>query len=253
MEEKLILEIDAGNTSVKWRLLRDGEILCREASSYLNFFDILDALFSEYKAVSCVNVVSVAGVAFDNKLKNFIEGKGSTRLNMAEVQSVSSGVLCAYENVNQLGVDRWMAILAADHSFSGAKLVVDAGSALTIDLIDGNHRHLGGYIVPGWNLMRLALENGTQINHDRIPNDFSIEKIVPGKDTFDAIGMGRMQVMCSVIESVYSSFTDEQSMNVKLILTGGDVQRIIPHLSVDQISFIEDLVLDGLSVYFNYR
>lgn len=248
MAKELILEIDAGNTAVKWRLLLRGEILLRNRASYLDVFTQLESMLLLHRGVSVARLVSVAGVAFDSRLKVFLSENYSLHLAIAGVESSVAGVKCAYEQTSQLGVDRWMAILSAAHSSSGAKVVVDLGTALTIDFISVDHRHLGGYIVPGWGLMRLALENGTQINHDRIPNKYSADTIKLGKNTFDAIGMGRLKLLSSVIESAYVDFLNEQKGEVVLICTGGDAGNIIPHLSIPSVLYIEDLVLDGLSV-----
>jgi len=250
-----ILEIDAGNSAVKMRLRTSDKVLRNQRLSYLDFFASLQALLGEFELISTVDVVSVAGIAFENKLDVVISKMPGLSLRKASVQPFASGVSCAYDDPSQLGIDRWMAILAADKAFDGSKVVVDLGSALTLDFVDNHHQHLGGYIVPGWNLMRLALENGTQINHDRIPKKFDVDNILPGKNTFDAIGMGRLKILCSMIESSYRAFARSQPKSTNLIFTGGDAALLMPHLVMDSgiINYIEDLVLDGLSVLFSGR
>jgi pantothenate kinase type III len=76
-------------------------------------------------------------------------------------QKYALGVRNAYPKHNKLGVDRWLAMLAAYHYYNAPVCIVSCGSALTLDIVDSQGQHLGGMIMPGLNLMQQALSRGT--------------------------------------------------------------------------------------------
>src|SRR5690606_31240552 len=92
-------------------------------------------------------------------------------------QREQCGVKNGYKKPAQLGADRWASLIAARAMHDGASLVVNAGTATTIDLLDNSGRFLGGLILPGLRLMRSALANNTaelplaNATHSAIPTD----------------------------------------------------------------------------------
>ena len=83
-------------------------------------------------------------------------------LAKAKLGLESGSVRNGYEDIAQLGVDRWAAIVGAYTHFGSAVCIVDAGTAVTVDLVRDGGRHLGGLIVPGLQLMRSSLEQDTE-------------------------------------------------------------------------------------------
>ena len=113
----------------------------------------------------------------------------NTQIDIAKVVKQHSGVTIAYTKPHNLGVDRWLALLAAHHyvgqdigqdvgqgieqdveqgAASSSWLIIDAGTAVTVDLMDKG-KHLGGMIIPGLQLLRDSFYDKTQI----IPSDTS--------------------------------------------------------------------------------
>lgn len=247
MESNQILDIDVGNTALKWRLELDLSVQCSGRACHAEFIASLDKLFSEFGVPGRARLVSVAGDEFDSELLRLLHEAGVQQVDFAHVEVEAGGVVCGYEDVSQLGVDRWMAILAAAESSDQALAVVDFGSAITIDFVKANREHAGGFILPGWKLLYGALCEGTAINKQHIPDRYQAAAIFPGCSTVDAIGMGRLLACVAPVESALADFEKKEPLGVQVICTGGDAELFMPLLDVGA-QCRPDLVLDGLRV-----
>jgi type III pantothenate kinase len=144
-----------------------------------------------------------------------------------------------------LGVDRWLALLAAWSERGSACLVVDAGSAMTLDFVSGHGRHLGGYIVPGLNLMQRSLFTGTagaRIQPQSRDADYRPE---PGRDTDTAIRHGCLGMAADFVRASLAGIEG----GADLFITGGDADTLSPHIDTDSpVRIRPTLVLDGLAL-----
>lgn len=248
MSSVYILEVDAGNSALKWRVLKEelpvdsGRFLLEEHPHALK------PVLEKYPdLINSARVVSVAGEDFNHKLKVDLHLFGVESVCFAEVERQRAGVRCGYRDLNQLGVDRWVAVLAAAQEFSGPLVVIDAGSAITIDFVSAGKEHVGGYILPGWGLLYDALVVGTAIPNERIPLNFQAETIAPGLDSQQSIGMARLLMCASSVNAAVQGFTVSKGRSAQLVCTGGDSLKIMPHLQFEA-EYRPDLVLDGLKV-----
>lgn len=143
---------------------------------------------------------------------------------------------------DQLGVDRWLAVLACRALGYRPAVVVDAGTATTVDLLDAQGRHLGGYIVPGIALMRASLESatafasGAQKQGDDGGHD-------PPRTTEGAIACGTIRAQYGVIDHALARLGPA----ARLVLGGGGAVELEPLLSQAPLR-VEQLVLEGLAV-----
>ena len=117
--------------------------------------------------------------------------------------------------------------------------MVDAGSAVTIDIVDADGLHLGGYIVPGLGLMHRALWEGTDQIKVELKQGVNIAN--PGVSTDEAVDKGCVLMLVALIESMVERY---QCLTV---VTGGDGMLLLEQLAVDA-EYLPDLVLDGLAV-----
>lgn len=154
------------------------------------------------------------------------------------------GVRNAYgDHASRLGVDRWLALLGVARErleAGGIACVADCGTAVTIDLLAGDGRHLGGYIIPGLNMMGRALQAHTarvQCGYD------GLDGLAPGTDTAGAVNHGAALAVVSSIERIV------RRHNAELLLTGGDAARIGRLLEVPYCDE-PHLLLKGLQRYF---
>lgn len=157
----------------------------------------------------------------------------------AKSEALAFGVKNAYLQPEKLGVDRWLALLAARRYYAPPVCIADCGTAITVDLLDEHGRHLGGMICPGLALMKKSLCSGTEALH----YDDSAFTVGPANHTGAAIYSGILSAAAGLIEHVLSA----QSEHCQLLLTGGDAQQIADQL--DRTCRIDaDLVFRGLSL-----
>ncbi|MFC3813384.1 type III pantothenate kinase [Lysobacter sp. GCM10012299] len=162
------------------------------------------------------------------------------RISLARTQLQFGAVRIAYADPRKLGVDRFLALLAAHARIDDAALVCGVGTALTIDLIDADGRHLGGRIAPSPTLMREAL-------HERAPQlpesggdytDFA-------SDTEDALASGCDGAALALIERSLGAASQRLGRTPQLIVHGGGADALLPHLP--NATQVATLVLEGLA------
>lgn len=234
----MILDIDAGNSFVKWRVVDDSEVIAAgsEATEQVSKQG-LD--LTRIEGLNQARISSVANRALAERLREQVQQQFNVEMQIARVSSIVSGVSCGYTELETLGIDRWLAVVAAYQRYLGPVLVVDAGSAITIDLIGPQGVHLGGYISPGLRLMREALWQGTaKVQVDRVE---SLNMLVPGTCTQDAVNRGCLLAVVATIEKLASQYP------ASIVITGGDATVVAEALSLTS-DHVPDLVLDGLAV-----
>ncbi len=237
------LQLDAGNTRIKWRVTDNGKIV---ASGHQLTRTMLNGEPLELPAVTeleSAQLSNVAGAAVEAHLLAQLRAQFAIDLQVAVVSQRVGLVSCGYQNPETLGIDRWLALLAAFHKHPAALVVVNAGSAVTVDIVDANGVHQGGYIVPGMRLMQEALWRGTdRVKVDQLtPEEFH----TAGVTTEQAVGRGCQLMVLALIERLlYEQSLDKRA---ELIIAGGDGELLNRQLSVTG-QYHPDLVLDGLSV-----
>jgi len=235
----MILDIDVGNSFVKWRLTDGPEVRQSGSQATKSIGERGGLDLPQECSISHVRLSSVAANSLQNGLVSQVKSQFGAEVTLAKVSSVAAGVRCGYANPSSLGVDRWLALVAAYDRYQTSILIVDAGSAMTFDLVSENGAHLGGYILPGLTLMRDALWRGTdRVKVDATLNEYGID---PAMDTTAAVNQGSLLAVIAAIEKLT---TEYQS---KLVVTGGDAKKLLPHLK-GNVDYLPDLVLDGLAL-----
>jgi type III pantothenate kinase len=162
---------------------------------------------------------------------------------LVSVEPGRGGVSLAYPEPKRMGVDRWLALIAARRLCAGAVLVVDAGTAVTYDLLLANGQHLGGLILPGIERMREALLAGTNI-----PLVEPEEPDLPwAADTGAALGLGTIEAPAALAERLHRRLEDAAGGHAVLLLTGGDAERLRAALD-GPVRVEPDLVVQGLAL-----
>ncbi|KGT48580.1 MULTISPECIES: type III pantothenate kinase [Acinetobacter] len=232
------LWLDIGNTRLKYWITENDQIIEHAAELHLQSpADLLLGLIQHFQGMG-IQQIGVSSVQ-DKKSNERIQ-KILKRLNVpvifAKVQAEYAGLLCGYDDPSQLGIDRWLQVLAVAQSNEQNYCVISCGTALTIDLSQGK-KHLGGFILPNLYLQRDSLIQNTK--GIKIP-DAAFEELSPGRNTIDAVHHGILLGLLSTIEKVLGEFP------AQLILTGGDAPLFAQHLQTYQPVIESDLLLKGL-------
>jgi len=247
------LLIDIGNSRIKWTLRSTGSL--HDAGSTGHCGDkaavniMLDAVTTAPTAVSATNV---AGDQFGALLAGMVKERWGLPVQFAVTQLQAGPVRNGYDDFQQLGIDRWLAIIAAVDQFAGSICIVDAGTAITIDAVAANGAHLGGYIIPGLALMHQSLGDETgdlsQLVGDRQQlSATASEHAVLGRSTVAAIAGGTVTAVCCLIEQCVGTLRADGN-DPTIVVTGGDAQWLMHHLDAG-IQHRPQLVLEGLALY----
>lgn len=230
------LLLDAGNTRLKWGVVEAGRWLALGNGRYDNLAELTPLL---ERGMRC-HIASVVRAEREDALTMLLSRHGiepcwlASTLRFGELEN-------AYSIPQQLGVDRWMALIAARERTRSAALVVSVGTAMTVDALSAAGRFLGGVIVPGVALMQRALQEGTAQLADAASGEV---KTFPTA-TSDAIQSGVIAALCGAIERQYAHLERDARMPPRCFLTGGDAGRVLPCLDFP-IEMTPHLVLEGM-------
>lgn len=243
----MILEIDMGNSRIKWRLRSQS---ARLAGGVLDggYESLVAELLPSGPALEYIWVASVLDPEINQKFSRWCVTHLGLAPEFAQPQRRCAGVINGYRDFGSLGVDRWLAMVAAFSAGSGPVLVVQAGSAITVDLISGSGQHLGGYIGPGLGMMRRSLGSETDRVNTGVGRWQSLS-LAPGDTTEAAVqaALGAMALgvvdrgLCELNahERSYGGYAEPV-----VCLAGGDgavLAKLLPRANL-----VPELVLDGL-------
>lgn len=242
----MILEFDAGNTRIKWRCLNH-RTAAVEAEGVAGSVKELIIAVGEDHRVEFARLCSVRPGPDVEAIRLWIAAAWGLELHIAEVGRSCGGVSNHYVDPGKLGVDRWLAMLAARQRSTEPCVIVDSGTALTIDVLDRDGGHSGGFILPGLNLMRESLQANTGIRLAAGKEELTLQ---PGHSTEAAVFNGTLTALIATIEAVTNSITE--GGQPLLFFSGGDADLLAAHTSLPNIEVVAGLVLDGLAIACPY-
>lgn len=231
------LLIDSGNTRLKWATLESDKL--SEVNSVVQQSDsFLESLRQHWTVLATPKSIVISCVSGSRaQLESFlIELWPNSDLNFVQSANMAHGIKNTYSNPIKLGVDRWLAMIAAKNEYTGSLCIVDCGTAITLDCLDERGQHLGGMILPGWNLMQQSLHKGTanlEISNKTYPLGLA-------NNTQAAIFNGRLAAVKGFIEM-------GMAQSNQLILTGGDAEFLNKELQLSAVLDL-NLVLKGLAL-----
>ncbi|TRZ55102.1 MAG: type III pantothenate kinase [Rhodocyclaceae bacterium] len=232
----MLLCIDCGNSRLKWGL-HDGQRWLKQAALPLAELDRLKQEFSALPLPSAVFACSVAGEQAHTAVERSVAALGLP-LTWLVSKPAQCGVTNSYTNPAQLGADRWAAMIGARQLFQGDCLVVNAGTATTIDVLDRNGVFQGGLILPGIDLMRGSLASNTA----QLPLAEGACHPLP-RNTADAIVSGALLATAGAIARMFAHVA--ATPGAICLVTGGAAAPLLPVLEVPWRA-VDHLVLEGL-------
>ena len=243
----MILAIDAGNSRVKWGWLETGR------DGAWRWASVATVSLIEFAAASDhVNPFSVTHADPERIIISNVAGDGAHQLLVnwtsifdaeplwLKAEAERGGVKNGYEKPELLGADRWAALIAARSLHHGPALVVNAGTATTVDMLTAEGAFLGGVILPGVDLMRFVLHEHT----GRLPIAEGSYRETP-RNTLDAIETGCRHAQAGAVERMYRVFREVAPAPL-CIVAGGAGRALVDQLSMPR-RYVENLVLEGLA------
>lgn len=245
----MTLLIDAGIAELKWARLVDGRLTDVEAVTHPGVEP--EAWQARLAALAPaprrVVVANVAGSAFATRFRAWAARQWKISPEFASASAERLGVRNAYATPATLGVDRWLAMLAAWRTAAVPLLVASAGTAFTVDLVDGSGLHRGGCIVPGERLMREALHAQTSgvaaaalLDHAAIDGAFGI-------NTAGAVQQGARLALASLVDRAARVLEASSGAAPRIFVAGGAAEEIAP-LVTRAVEVVPHLVLEGLAL-----
>jgi type III pantothenate kinase len=226
------LLFDIGNTRIKWAydtgsdLLHRGEITHRDMSP-ADAVGFVAQLRSDIESVWAINV---AGRELESALSDVVQEHLGMPLRVARTAQTCGQVVNGYSAIEQLGADRWAAIVGAWNYYRKDLCVVDAGTAVTIDLVQADGHHQGGFILPGARLMVEALNRDTSdIEGFASRGEASPgEELWCGSDTRSAVQLGALFALRAAVGEAAGRIARSGADAPAVVLTGGDARLLLP-------------------------
>lgn len=246
------LLIDMGNTRLKSARLKDGVLGCFESETYAEGMAIrcFEDFVSKQSDFLTVIVVSVLGERFQLDVEAYCQ-KHKISLLWAASSLQAHGVRNSYLEPERLGSDRFVALVGARKLFPKQYcIVIDCGTAVTIDALTDAGVFSGGVIIPGLQLLGDSLTSrANQLNAHQLesPSVFA-------KDTEQAIGSGSLYGLVGAIDGVCQRMEVGlkqkvgSDLSVVKLLCGGDASLIAEHSSLS-FEVLPHLVLTGLAEF----
>lgn len=236
-----ILAIDIGNTRTKWGV-HDGHKWLEQ--NFLETAQLSDfpGQLANNKIFNKINKIYVSSVADKSLTSALIQQLQSTAANIQLVRARTQqcGVANHYDTPEQLGSDRWCALIGAHQLRQGSSIVVMAGTAMTVDALTAEGHFLGGIILPGLLLMQDALHSRTA----NLQPEAAAYKSFP-THTQDAIHSGIISASLGAIANMRSALQSAGQPNPTCIISGGGAPWLAPHIALPVIQ-IDNLALEGL-------
>jgi type III pantothenate kinase len=238
------LLIDIGNSRIKWvciesKYTADIKSQAGTLVELINFINTIDV---------SKTIVMIAAVNQTDDLKALIQAREFKKVTWAISQKEQAGIRNSYDLPERMGIDRWLAMVAGfklreNFQNSAGIIVVDAGSAMTVDVVDSSGLHRGGYIVPGLQMAQRALFANTEqvvrynevsLSTGQAHNEFNL-----GNNTLQCVEYGVMNQLVALIVYVAAKFP-----SYNIIFSGGDGDMLASYFDSPIVD--QNLVLKGL-------
>lgn len=233
-----MLLLDVGNSRCKWARVENGAWTHHGVIDNTEYAS-LQRDFAAMSAPARIIVSNVAGAEMAQRLRSLCAAFPATPEFIA-ARSEQCGVNNAYDTPASLGSDRWAALIAAWRRVRRACLVVNCGTATTVDALSDTGEFLGGLILPGITLMQHSLLHSAA----QLANAKGRLQYFP-RNTADAIYSGVMRATQGAIQQQYVLLKGKETATC--VLSGGAADQIESLLGMPVLR-VDNLVLEGLQL-----
>jgi len=243
----MILLVDIGNSRVKWttiksKVMADSENFPRSKTGIKM---ALTKAWKNLEGITAVFVSNVAGEKPASQLTEWVEKNWQITPTFIHSEKKRFGVINAYDQPQLLGVDRWLAIAAGRQHAKNVTCVIDAGTAITVDIVTEKGVHQGGLILPGLSLIKQMLADNTNAFSD-LAEESGFKFLAT--NTHSAVHAGTLYAVTATLDNLITDIQQNFTSEVRFLITGGDAEQLI-ELLPQALIHEPDLVLKGLALY----
>lgn len=235
--------LDCGNSHVKAQWHKSGQLQASYSGAYKrDWAQRLGRWLKDRPAEHCY-LASVLDETRGARLERCLKQNFDTAITRFVSMPMALGVTNAYREPERLGVDRWMALIAAAELVRGDVVIIDAGSAITLDLLRADGQHLGGAILPGINT---SLDDFKRIfSHVDFDDPAIAESAEPGCSTEEAIHINYLHNSIELLPGLVNRWTSYLDNDATILLAGGDAVQVQNELQ-KPARIVPDLVFLGM-------
>lgn len=243
------LLVDIGNTRIKWAF-HDGRL--GPVSALVHKGEdpesIAARLWGDGEKPAALLIASVANAALASAISRWFWQRWALQATRLSATAECLGLKNAYAEPARLGVDRWLAMIAAFRRVGGAVIVLDGGSAITLDAVTAAGAHLGGIIVPGPEMLWRSFYSSAAVV---AMEDMAFEANPFGRSTGQAVGGGALLAARGGVELSIRRMKAVLGENTPVLVTGGGVAKVLGERLEDWPAgwiACPDLVLEGIAL-----
>ena len=250
----MLLAIDIGNTNIVLGCIKDDEILfkariatdgTRTSDQYgVEIKNMIEAFGGSVSQIEDCIISSVVPPVFNSVRTGVVKVIGKQPLVVGP--GLKTGLNIHVDVPSQVGSDRIVVAVAALAEYKAPLILMDLGTATTIDVVEPENRYLGGVIFPG---VKVSLDALTSRAAQLPAISLDKPKAVVGKNTVDCMRSGMMFGTAAMIDGLVDRIEEELGHSSTLIATGGMAQFITP-LCKRKIILEKDLLLKGLNLIY---
>lgn len=258
-QNEVLLLFDIGNTRIKWAFAHNKTILVKDAfvfspaglSDCIRHVELLLERFG-LDGLTKVMISSVAGVEVLDGVRDSIKARWGLKAETVKVEPSFRNIVNRYRRRDQLGVDRWVAVIgASQYDYEGAKIIVDVGTAVTVDYLSSSDEYLGGAILPGRDLIfsLLNLNTANIVSHQDKVTEF---ESFFGATTSECINIGSHAGLNGAVAAIIEGMLEEMPEPTHVLLCGGGAESVDAYLKTIKYQHLlvveskPDLILSGL-------
>ena len=237
------LLIDIGNTNTCIGFWHNSKLSLVNKVENESFFSTFKKKYNRH--ISEVFIISVIDSKktkiIKDRLKKFLKCKVTHIKSSANLLGIVNG----YKKPTQLGDDRWVTVVASYLQYERPLIIIDCGTAISIDCVNDNGKHLGGYILSGFDGYIQSFHNAENLKKYKLQENKTNKKLSYARTTSDGLLSGYALMVCSAIEKTYTTLESRSATKPLLILSGGFAKHILSNLGV-KAKHDPNLVLESL-------